>query len=232
MVDVNCQPWPLDPRCLPDDWDPDDLTDEQAEAVARASSWLRAATGGKWGPCTISRRFCPPEASARCAPGPCQCGTLCAVELEWPASGPVSFIVDGFLERVPWEIIEHSTLVRTDGRCWPACADLMITFTHGWKVEAGDPASTAMTRLAIWLDLNPCPDVPCGAPPANATQVTRDGWTLDLDADASIWAIWGSWTGLQNVDAWIRAATWVPPITVYNPDAPIAGGVAVTDSGR
>lgn len=231
---IECAPWPLTPDCLPDSWDPDNLTDRQREAVARASSWLRAASGGLWGPCTVEGRFCPPEGSGRCgAAGPCGCGYQCTLTLLFPAAGPVTVTVTGVVDRFPWRIVENLTLERLDGRCWPACADLLVTYTQGWPVAAGDPASLAMTRLAVWIEANPCPVPECGAPPPDWETLNRDGWQLRRDTTNPVEAsgIFGGMTGLTAVDAWIRAVRRVPSIVVYNPDADQAGGVAVTDSG-
>jgi hypothetical protein len=232
---IECAPWPLTPDCLPDGWDPDNLTDRQREAVARASSWLRMASGGVWGPCTVSRRFCPPEGGGRCGPvGPCGCGVQCTLELAFPASGPVTVTVNGAVDRFPWAIIEYTTLERRDGRCWPACAEVMVTYTQGWPVFASDPASIAMTRLAVWIADNPCPVAECGAPPPDWEQLNRDGWQVRRDATSpfDITGIFGGLTGLGPVDAWIRAVRRLPGIVAYSPDADQPGGVAVTDSGR
>lgn len=227
----HCPPWPITPGCLPDSWDPDNLNPDQLAAIQRASDWLSAASGGVWGPCVISRRFCPPEGYDRCAPGPCSCGTACALELSWPAFGPVSFLVDGAYQPVRWEIVDYATLYRLDGRCWPACADLLVTYTRGWPVHAGDPASVAMTRLAVWIYEQDCPAAECGDPPPDWTSLTRDGWQVQRDTDQAT-GVFGALTGIASVDAWIRSARIVPGVIAYSPDAGWSGGVAITDSGR
>ena len=224
-----CEPWPVDPDCLPPQWpdDPDDWDESHHDAIRIASEMLRHLTGGVYGPCRRVVRPCGPDEGWPCA-GPCGCTPLCTVTLPGYVSSVELVIRDG-VELCDYRLYDYSLLVMPKGQCFPACQrlDLPLTAPGTWGIVyweglpvKGDPAAIrAVTRLAgeIWKD---CNGDAC-ALPERVTQVTREGVTYSLTDTADLSAI-GRF-GIAAIDGWLDM---VNPgknrraLQVWSPDMP------------
>lgn len=207
-----CPRWPLDPWCLPTDWDPDNLTPEQETALDIASGLLKAATGYMYGPCLVTLRPCAPESGMVCT-GPCGCHPVCRVRLPAPVTpgrGIEGVIVDGVpLPRSAWRVDNYEWLVRTDGTCFPACQRLdlpagepgtwTVTYWRGWDIPAG--GRRAVTALAVKIYADCTDGSGCWIDP-RVTQLQRNGVTYDFDTDDDQARIW---LGLTPVSSWVAS---------------------------
>ncbi len=151
---ILCDPWPLDPGCLPADFpaDPAAWTPAQRQAVETASEILKRLTAGVFGLCTIKIRPCrrrceentlrygqnmvagpwqPALIDGRmynltcgCA-GECGCSPLCEILLNPDAYDILEVKIDGVvLPATAYRVDDNRRLVRTDGACWPDCQEL------------------------------------------------------------------------------------------------------------
>lgn len=164
-----CQPWPLDPSCLPDDWSchPHEWTDEQRAAVEMAQEILTRLTAGQFGLCESTVRPCrrrclepPPDwistaggtlwtptiidgtwINVGCGCwGSCGCGPICEVELPGPIYDILRVVVDGVeVPRSAYTVHDYRRLVRLDGDCFPDCQRL--------DRPATEPGTWAVTYL-------------------------------------------------------------------------------------
>ncbi|WP_405961299.1 hypothetical protein OG235_37195 [Streptomyces sp. NBC_00024] len=146
-----CDPWPFEPCCVVDDYDPEDV-----ERWTRVSSQiLWALSGRRLGPCPVTVRPCrrscldsaPVSFQAGVGTGPwipyigvdgiwrnastcgcksdCSCGELCEVYLPGPVYDVVEVDVDGeVLVPEAYRVDAAGQLVRVGGGCWPTCQDM------------------------------------------------------------------------------------------------------------
>ncbi|WP_405893688.1 hypothetical protein OG272_15640 [Streptomyces sp. NBC_00104] len=146
-----CDPWPFEPCCVVDDYDPADV-----ERWTRVSSQiLWALSGRRLGPCPVTVRPCrrscldsaPVSFQAGVGTGPwipyigvdgiwrnastcgcksdCSCGELCEVYLPGPVYDVVEVDVDGeVLVPEAYRVDAAGQLVRVSGGCWPTCQDM------------------------------------------------------------------------------------------------------------
>lgn len=129
------------------------------------------------------------------------------------------------LDPAVYELSASGWLTRIDGKGWPLCGTegpTTITYAKGLAPPAG--GISACVNLAIELVRSWCGDQGC-AIPANATQVTRQGIAITMDASAFLK---DRRTGVPIVDLWIesvnpRRKSGTRPIreaTVWSPDLP------------
>jgi hypothetical protein len=139
-----CEPWPLSPTCLPEDWelDPELWSDEQRQAVTIAYTLLSKMVAGAFGLCRITLRPCRRRKCRRWYPylwpigsspwfpvlhdgrvfnisclchGECGCGPICEVKLDGPVYDVVEVKVDGQVQDPDtYWIYDHNILVRRD----------------------------------------------------------------------------------------------------------------------
>lgn len=152
-----CQPWPLDPTCLPDDWsaNPSEWTQGQRRAVEIASEYLWWLTAGRFGLCDEQIRPClqpcQPSSGSHDGPRPrvvdgrwvnvtcgcggrgCSCTRVCEIQLPGPVGNIQKVVLDGEVLPGPgepgqvWRIDNQDWLVRVDGGCWPRCQDMTVS---------------------------------------------------------------------------------------------------------
>lgn len=223
-----CEPWPVDPTCLPGDWppDPDDWTPQHHAAVQIASELLRMATAYQYGQCQYTVRTCGPDPAMACD-GPCGCAPVCSLALEHQAWSVDEIWIDG--EPMPagsWRVY-NARMIILDGRCFPACQrlDLPLTEPGTWGVTytSGAPIPAAGRRAVAVLAghvLTECADDLCSTDMTGVTQISMDGLTRqygDLTNDR------GGRFGLGLVDDWLalvnphRARR---PASILSPDDP------------
>lgn len=219
----DCLPWPLDPHCLPDDWNPAELTEAQQAAVDQARELLVGWSGGWYGQCQRTVRPCGPV-DGPCS-GPCGCAPVCRVHLPAPATGIVAVTVDGVaLAADAVRIDGHTWMVRQDGGpCFPGCQDLSrplgepgtwgVTYLYGWPPPR--MASSALTVLALDI-FRQCEDGRC-LPPSGTTRIVRTGVTIELDPKdyRNRLPIVGRWLDVANPD---RRRS---PLMPWSPDLPV-----------
>lgn len=224
-----CKAWPIDPSCLPPDWDPTDLTADQEAAIEIASALLKAATGWRYGPCLVTLRPCAPENGMPCT-GPCGCAPVCRVYLPGPVTpgndwGVVGVTVDGTpLPPSAWRVDQFTWLVRQDGTCFPPCQRLdrpageegtwTVTYWRGWPIPpAGRRAVTALAARIY----NDCQSNGCWVDP-RVTQLTRAGVTYNLEPDSEGTAVWLT---TPAVEAWVSSVNphrLAAPMVVWTPE--------------
>lgn len=228
--DCVCEPWPVDPTCLPDAWadDPADWDDTQRNAIQIASEILRRLTGGTYGPCRRVVRPCQPDRGWPCE-GICGCGPLCTVTLPAYTSRIETVLRDGNEICDGWRLYDYSLLVMPKGQCFPACQRLDlplsapgtwgIVYWEGLPIDGNPAAIRAVTRLAveIWKD---CNGGEC-ALPERVTQVTREGVTYSFEETDGLASI-GRF-GIAAIDGWldiVNPGRNRAPLQVYSPDMP------------
>lgn len=155
---MQCEPWPIDETCLPDDWPTDqDVVDR---LLLLASEMLHAASGRMVGICRYRVRPCRSDEGDLCQ-GVCGCAPVCYVRI---GEGQVQCVerirINGeTLPRNAWRLYDDGTVVLTGGRCFPACQDLSRAASEPWTWEItyleGSPvtplASRAVTALVAGL---------------------------------------------------------------------------------
>lgn len=201
---AQCEPWPLDPTCLPDDWPEDE---EAAEILIRKATLVaRAYSAWTVGRCRYTVRPCRPDQTDPCA-GPCGCEPVCRVSLG--SRGDIECVeritIDG--EQIPrsgWRLYNGRVVVLTGGRCFPACQrlDLELDEPGTWAIRyvagsrPGPLASAAMTAIAVAMAQD-CART-CATPLRNLTGLSVDGASYQFDGSAR-----GSYRGLPEVEAWL-----------------------------
>lgn len=166
---------------------------------------------------------CVPPCSARLDPGPVLSITEVAI------NGVILPPVDAETGRPNYVVYDWRYLVRTDGACWPDCQDWNQTplapgpggvpVTCGvWTVKYrfGHPVPVggvdAMSKLACELARAGCGSGDCRLP-AGATQITRDGITIELDPRKWINAVpeAASWVSIVNPNGLISPPVFRSP---------------------
>jgi hypothetical protein len=187
------------------------------QAWREAVAWLHLVTGQIWGECPQTITTCPPDEVSPCL-GECRCPTTCTIDLPYPASGPVTITTREGLELdIDYAIAEWHTLQIFAG-CPRGCTPVDVSFIHGFPVKEGDPASRAVTLLAIALWRDACPTEAGQCPlPKGVTRLIRDGVTVEFgDSTNNGW-----WTGITSIDQWIVRSTWHgPSLRVITLDEP------------
>lgn len=144
--------------------------------------------------------------------GGCGSGCSCTVLEEALLPAPVNSIVQvklngSVMVTGSYRLDDARLLVRTDGGTWPVCQDMAAADTEDntWSVTAlfGEAVPTlgqlAVGELACEL-VKACVGQPCALPP-NATQVSRQGVTVDLQALSEL--LDSGMIGLRNSDLFI-----------------------------
>lgn len=145
--------------------------------------------------------------------GSCSCGSLEEAWLPSPIASIVSVKLDGAtMPASAYRVDDYRKLVRVDGGLWPFCQDLSLPDTAAgtWSVTltigeaVPDLGRWAVGELACEL-IKSCTGGAC-AIPSNATQITRQGITIDFPTFSELLAS-GS-LGLRWSDVFI--ATYNP----------------------
>lgn len=199
-----CEPWPLDPACLPEDWPTDPAAVDRI--VGMATRIARAYSADAVGRCRYTVRPCKPPCDDPCD-GPCSCGRVCQIDLGRRDITCVEAIyTDG--DRLPataWRLYNRGIVILTEGRCWPRCQrldrDLSQPGTWGIRYVVGDApddlAVAAMTAIAVeiasWCGRD------CGTPRRDLTSLAVDGASYQFDTDAAR----REFASLPQVAAWM-----------------------------
>lgn len=114
-------------------------------------------------------------------------------------------------------------LARTDGRGWSVCRDL-TEVTYDFGRPPPDAARAAVVELAVEIGRGASedPDQAC-ALPKRVQSVTRQGITFAALDNFEL--IDKGWTGLANVDLWIKSVNprgRAQEARVWSPDLPVA----------
>lgn len=141
--------------------------------------------------------------------GPCCCDPRCQVRLMGPVASVTSVTIGGVV--VPasaWRVDDGHWLVRTDGDCWPKCADLdtddgdnvfIVNYTRGVPVPA--PLLQAAANYACeWAKA--CMGADCRLS-NRVTSLARNGITIEMASPSEF--LEEGLTGLPEVDTLIRA---------------------------
>lgn len=227
-----------EPLCC-ENWE---TTDPAIQSAARdyAATILWAATGRRFGPCEVTVRPCGMKRCDdglgeffgwewsggtwmpyifngtwfNCVcPGICCCEPRCQIRLAGPVDSIVEVALDGVvLPDSAWRVDNGYWLVRTDGDCWPFCADLdtdapdeIFTVTY----MRGDPVPntllTAAASLACEWAKACTGDGTCRLG-NRVTNLARNGITIDMVPPDQLLS--NGLTGIFEVDQVIRA--WNP----------------------
>ena len=203
---MQCEPWPIDDTCLPEDW-PED-PDTVARLLSIATEMLHAASGRTVGVCRYVVRPCRSDQGDPCQ-GVCGCAPVCSVRI---GHGQVQCVerirINGHvLPRDAWRLYSDGTVVLTGGRCFPACQDLSraasepgtwdITYLEGSPVTA--LGSRAVTALVAEL-ARECATA-CGTTSRRLQSSSVEGESRVFDTENGL----GAYGGLPAVDDWIQA---------------------------
>ena len=182
-------------------------------------AWLPYIFNGLWRNCAgCSNSF-----------GCCTCEPSCQVWLPPPVySIPATGISqDGEIVPVDaWRGDDGQWLVRTDGDCWPACADY-DTDTNAFTViyQKGYPVPSVLLRAAGELACEwarSCTGAPCRLP-QRVTSISRQGVSVSLPDVAQL--LEHGLTGVATVDQVIRSFnpfSLVSRMSIASPDWPPA----------
>lgn len=231
-------------ECCPG-WD-NATPEQQARASALAAQFIYVASGRQYGQCPVTVRPCgddcndystywgPSEASSwiptltaqgtwincrsgSCHCNPCNCCHICAVNLEWPATGITEVKVDGVIvDPSEYFIYDDKKLVKREG-CFPKCQDLQadsdapntfeVTFLHGFPLD--DAGQAALDVLACEF-LKDCLGVACSLP-SRWRSISREG--ISIDQIDNFDTLDRGRIGIFAVDQWI--ATVNPSGNLY-----------------
>lgn len=224
-----------DPLCC-DTWDTLDPA-VQAAAADYASLVLWAATGRRFGLCEVAVRPCGMKRCDdglgeffgwewgggtwspyifngtwfNCVcPGICCCEPRCQVRLAGPVDSIVSVTIGGVVvDPGAYRVDDRHWLVRTDGDCWPFCADLdtddgdnvfIVTYMRG------DPIPTTLLTAASTLECEwakACTGDGSCRLGNNVTSLARNGVTINMTTPDELLS--AGLTGIFEVDQVIRA---------------------------
>jgi hypothetical protein len=238
------------PLCCPD-WDTFSPT-VQAAAQDYAALILWAATGRQYGLCDVTVRPCGMRACAdgtaefwgfdwsggtwvpyifngvwfNCAcPGVCCCEPRCQVRLMGPVASITEVLIGGIaVDPSAYRVDDNHWLVRTDGDCWPWCADMdsddgASVFEVSYK--RGSPVPAALLRAASTLACEfgkACVGGDCRLSP-RVSSIVRNGITIDMGDPNDV--LDNGLTGLWEVDTVIRAlnpAALPQRLRIYAPE--------------
>lgn len=231
--------WSLpEPLCC-EGWDGLDPA-VQAAAQDYGATIMWAATGRRFGLCEVTVRPCGMKrcddglgefsgwnwsggtwmpyifngAWFNCVcPGICCCEPRCQVRLQGPVDSIVEVIIDGVvIDPGAYRVDDKHWLVRTDGDCWPFCADLntdepdqifTVTYVRGDGVP--NTVLTAASMLACEWGKACTGDGTCRLG-NRVTNLARNGVTIDMTSTEEL--LNAGLTGIFEVDQIIRA--WNP----------------------
>lgn len=166
--------------------------------------WGYDWSGGTWTPYIFNGQW------FNCAcPGVCCCDPRCQVRLMGPVDSVLEVTVGGVVvDPSAYRVDDNHWLVRTDGDCWPICADMdtddgsnVFTVTY----MRGDPTPPALLRAASTLACEwgkACTGGDCRLSP-RVSSLVRNGITIDMMDPQAI--LEGGLTGLWEVDTIIMA---------------------------
>jgi len=226
------------PLCCPQ-WDDFDV-DIQAAALDYASVVLWASTGRQFGLCEVTVRPCGMKSCGdglgefwgwewsggtwmpyifngawfNCVcPGICCCEPRCQIRLTGPVASIEEVVIDGvIIPDTAYRVDDEHWLVRTDGECWPFCADLntdapdeifTVTYMRGTPVPAS--LLVAGSTLACEWAKACTGDGTCRLG-NRVTNLARNGVTIDMTSPGEL--LDNGLTGIFEVDQLIRA--WNP----------------------
>lgn len=223
-----------DPLCCPT-WD---TTDPAIQTAAKdfAALTLWAATGRQFGLCEVTVRPCGMKRCRdtlgefwgydwsggtwvpyifngqwfNCAcPGICCCDPRCQVRLMGPVDSVGQVSIGGIVVNpANYRVDDNHWLVRTDGDCWPICADLdsdngsnvfTVTYDRGVAVPAA-LLQAAATYACEWAKA--CTGGDCRLS-SRVTSLVRNGISIDMTDPSDM--LEAGLTGLWDVDAIINA---------------------------
>jgi len=190
-------------------------------------SWQAGVGAGGWIP-YIGTDGLWRNASVCGCKSDCSCTELCEIYLPGPVFDVVE-VNDGGEILVPeaYRVDAPGRLVRTDGKCWPDCQDMVappgtagtLTVTYRWGLPLDDAAIAAVSALVCHL-IRECTPGSCGCKiNKNATRVTRQGFEVSM-ADPTLIYSEGR-TGIPEVDLWLMTVNpyrLTSPSRVYSPD--------------
>lgn len=195
----------------------------------KTSSWLVAPVGpanwaGAYGGWGFNPYVGPGGAwlnACGCKRDDCSCTKVHELILPGHVGMIVQVVQDGVtLDPSIYRVDDGNRLVRMDGEDWPSCQDmnadsgegtLLVTYLNGNPVDA---VGSHVAGLLAGEYAKACLGAAC-ALPANATNVARQGITVQLDPE-----MFSNGTGIKLVDDYIRI--WNPfstmPAQVFSPD--------------
>lgn len=207
----------------------------QSSAQDYAATILWAATGRVFGLCEVSVRPCGMKRCDdggefygydwsggtwtpyifngtwfNCAcPGICCCDPRCQVRLMGPVNSIVEVTIGGIaVDPSAYRVDDNHWLVRTDGECWPICADMdsddgtnvfVVTYLRG------DPVPQSLLRAASTLACEwgkACVGGDCRLS-NRVTSLARNGIQIDMVPPDDL--LENGMTGLWEVDTVLRA---------------------------
>lgn len=242
-----------DPLCC-DTWDTLDPA-VQVAAGEYAALILWAATGRQFGLCTVTVRPCGMKRCNdgmaefagfdwsggtwipyifngtwfNCAcPGMCCCDPRCQVRLMGPVASVTEVSIGGVVvDPGTYRVDDAHWLVRTEGECWPTCADLdsdLSDTTFEVTYERGTPVPGVLLQAGATLKCEwgkACVGADCRLS-NRVTSIARQGINIEM-ADPAAFLDDGM-TGLWEVDSVIvalnpfkrksRARIWAPEMNV------------------
>lgn len=224
-----------DPLCCEEEWASLEPS-VQSSARDYAALILWAATGRQFGECSITVRPCGMERCDdgmfnffgwdwsgnswvpyifngtwfNCAcPGACCCDPRCQVRLMGPVESITEVLIGGIaVDPATYRVDDRHWLVRTEGECWPFCADMDTdTGDNVFQVTyvRGTPVPPALLRAASTLACEwakACVGNECRLS-NRVTSIARQGVSIEMADPNAI--LDGSRTGLWEVDAVIVA---------------------------
>ena len=236
-------------ECCPG-WD-SATPEQQARASALEAQFIYFASGQQYGQCPTTVRPCgddcneystywgPSEASSwtpmltaqgtwincrsgSCSCNPCNCCHICAINLEWPATGIEEVKIDGLVvDESEYFIYDDRKLVRREG-CFPKCQNLQadsdapgtfeVTYLHGFPLDVAGQA--VLDTLACEF-LKACLGVACGLP-TRWRSISREG--ISIDQIDNFETLSQGRVGIFEVDQWL--ATVNPSGSMYKPYIP------------
>jgi len=176
------------------------------DGLGEFSGW--SWSGGTWMPYIFNGMW------FNCVcPGICCCEPRCQVRLQGPVDSIIEVIIDGVvIDPSAYRVDDKHWLVRTDGDCWPFCANLdtdepdqIFTVTY----MRGDPIPntilTAASTLACEWGKACTGDGTCRLG-NRVTNLARNGVTIDMTSPQELLS--AGLTGIFEVDQIINA--WNP----------------------
>lgn len=243
-----------DPLCC-DTWEGLDPA-VQAAAQEYAAFVLWAATGRQFGLCEITVRPCGMKRCSdggldffgsswsggtwvpyifngnwfNCGcPGACCCDPRCQVRLMGPVASVTEVSIGGVIvDPATYRVDDNHWLVRTEGECWPTCADLdsdLSDSTFEVTYERGTPVpsfllAAAATYACEWGKA--CTGAADCRLSNRVTSIARQGINIEMASPSDF--LDDGFTGLWEVDTIIvalnpfrrksRARIWAPELNV------------------
>lgn len=165
--------------------------------TAAAGPWIPYVDGGgTWRNCAC--------------PGSCSCSARCQVLLPGPVSSITEVTVDAVIvDPSGYRVDNLSTLVRTDGECWPTCQDFNVTGpaegTFEVVYERGTAVPLAGQIAAGKLACDYAKSCATGCVlPGNLSSLTRQGTEVTMVDPTEV--LQAGLTGIHEVDLFIQSA--------------------------